>query len=85
MALEEEFRYYTEHQDSFVKKYNGKVIVLKGNEVVGVYDSDIEAYIKAQEQHKLGTFLIQRVSSGANEYTQTFQSRVIFPAESSSS
>jgi len=76
--LEKEFQYYLDNQSSFVEKYNGKFIVIKGNEVVGVYDSEIEAYDESGKTHELGTFLIQEVSPGEDNLTQTFRSRVIF-------
>ena len=37
--LEKEFKYYLEKQEELVKKYNGKVLVIKDCEVIGVYNS----------------------------------------------
>lgn len=62
--LKQEFDHYLLNQAFFVKSYEGKVIVLKERKVVGVYDSFGQAYWGAQENHKLGTFLIQKVSEG---------------------
>lgn len=75
-TLENEFEYYLAHQDDFVSKYPGKVIVLKNHEVLGVYDSEVQAVKETSKNHKLGTFLIQRCSPG--EETQTYHSRVMF-------
>lgn len=74
--LEKDFLYYRNNQKDLVEKYEGKFIVIKNQEVQGVYDSEIEAYEKAQEKFELGTFLIQLVKSGEESYTQTFYSRV---------
>ena len=74
--LEKEFQYYIRNQNRLVKKYRGKFIVIKNQKVIGIYDTDIEAYKKAQEDHKLGTFLIQPCMAGNESYTQTFHSRV---------
>jgi hypothetical protein len=76
MALEKEFEYYKTHQDGLVEKYNGKFLVIVGEEVVGVYDQELQAYLKAKELYKPGTFLIQRCGPGRESYTQTFHSRV---------
>ena len=76
--LEKEFKYYLAHQNDLVKKYKGKFIVIKNQEVVGVYDSEIEAYEKTQKEHKLGTFLIQECLPGKESYSATFHSRVVF-------
>lgn len=76
--LEKEFNYYLEHQDELVKKYNGKFIVIKNCEVIGAYDSELEAVEKTSQQHELGTFLVQKCEPGNAAYTQTYQSRVAF-------
>ena len=78
VALQAEFEYYLAHQDELVKQYDGKVIVLKGCIVIGEYGSEGEAYVNAKKEHALGTFLIQRVSPGAEDYTSTYHSRVRF-------
>lgn len=74
--LEKEFAYYKAHQEELVKKYQGKIVVIKGNKVIGVYDSELEAVTKTAETHEMGTFLVQKCDSGAEAYSQTYHSRV---------
>ena len=76
--LEKEFKYYLEHQGELVKKYNGKFIVIKDCEVIGVFDSELEAVEKTAEKYELGTFLVQKCEPGAESYTHTYNSRVLF-------
>lgn len=76
--LEKEFKYYLENQKALVQKYNGKFIVIKNDEVVGVYDSELLAFNESLKDHKPGTFLIQHCKSGDESYTATFHSRVVF-------
>ena len=76
--LMEEFEFYLEHQEEMVAKYNGRVIAVKGHEVLGDYDSELEALTETRKTHELGTFLLQRVSPGTEAYTHTFHSRVMF-------
>ena len=76
--LEKEFKYYLDNQDELVKKYKGKYIVIKNCEIIGSYDSEIEAVNQTKEKHELGTFLVQRCELGAESYTQTYHSRVAF-------
>lgn len=76
--LEKEFEYYLEHQGELVEKYNGQFIVIKNQEVIGVFDFELEAVEKTQEQHEVGTFLVQKCESGSESYTQTYHSRVSF-------
>jgi hypothetical protein len=78
MSLQREFDYYIKHQDELVKKYNGKVIVIKDCVVVGVYNTDLEAVSEASKKYELGTFLVQKCEPGSESYTQTFHSRVAF-------
>ena len=78
-SLEKEFEFYLEHQDEFAKKYNGKFIVIKNQEVIGVFESEIEAIEKTSASHQLGTFLVQKCEPGKESYTQTYHSRVVFP------
>jgi hypothetical protein len=77
IGLEREFDYYLEHQDELVERYDGRVIVIKDGEVLGDYDSHIDAVTETKKTHEMGTFLVQAVSPGAGAYTQRFHSRVM--------
>ena len=74
--LQKQLEYFKSHQDELVKKYKGRFIVIKNQEIQGVYDTEMEAYTDSKEKFKLGTFLIQQCLPGQNSYTQTFHSRV---------
>lgn len=76
--LEKEFKYYLDHQAELIEKYNGKFLVIKGEEVIGVYDAEDAAYFETGKTHEVGTFLIQYCEPGDSSYTQTYQSRVSF-------
>lgn len=78
-TLKRQFQFYLDHQAELVRKYDGKVIVLKDDVVLGAYSDEAEAVRETQREHELGTFLVQRVSAGSEDYTQTFQSRVVIP------
>lgn len=76
--LKKEFDFYLENQEDLVDKHKGKFLVIKGQKVIGVYDSEIEAYSNTVQQEELGTFLIQECQPGQENYTQTFRTRIIF-------
>ncbi len=76
--LEKEFKYYLDHQDELVKKYNGKFIVIKDCKVIGVFDDELQAVTETESKHELGTFLVQKCEPGSESYTQTYHSRVAF-------
>lgn len=74
--LKKEFEFFKRNQDQLVSAYGGKYVVISGEAVVGVYETELDAYHEAQEKYPLGTFLIQRCVPGTEGYTQTFHSRV---------
>ena len=78
--LEQEFRYYIQNQAKLSAEFDGKVLVIKNQKVIGVYDSKGEALKKTVVDHELGSFLIQACSSDPNSVVNTFHSRVRLPS-----
>ena len=76
--LKSEFEYYRAHQNELVKKFAGKFVVIKGNAMLGSYNSQLEAIETTKKTHEMGTFLVQKCESGAESTTQSFHSRVAF-------
>ena len=76
--LENEFKYYLAHQAELVKEHRGKFVVIKDDQLIGVYSDELEAIRETKKKHQPGTFLVQRAEPGAEGYTQTFHSRVAF-------
>ena len=74
--LEKEFKYYLTHQEELIKQYNGKFIVIKNCEVIGVYESEYEAITETAKHNDLGTFLVQKCEPGTNSYMHVYHSRV---------
>jgi hypothetical protein len=76
--LKKEFDYYLKNQETLAKKHGGKVIVIKDEKVMGVFDTEFEAVEKTSPEHEPGSFLVQKCDSGEVCHTQTFHSRVAF-------
>ena len=76
--LKKEFEYFLDHQMELVDKYDGKFLVIKGQKVIGVYDSELEAVEETSKREKIGTFLVQKCEHGDASFTQTFHSRIYF-------
>jgi hypothetical protein len=70
--LRSEFEYFLEHQDELADRYEGKVIVVKGGQVIGAFDSVPEAVHETSKHHRLGTFLVQECGRGPECYTAVF-------------
>ncbi len=73
--LKREFEYYRANKADFLKKYEGKFIVIKGHEVLGVFNEQLEAINQTRKNHELGTFLVKRV---VEDDIAFFHSRVGF-------
>jgi len=74
--IEQDFKYYLDHQNELVEKYNGKYIVLVDNRVVGAYNDRTEAYYDSVAKYAPGTFMIQLCTPGENAYTVRHFNRV---------
>lgn len=76
--LKNEFNYYLKNQKELADKYRGKFLVIKGQQVIGVFDSELTAINETTKKEKLGTFLVQKCEHGDESITQTFHSRMYF-------
>ena len=76
--LEENFKFYLDHQNELLTKYNGKVVMIVNQKVVGAYATEPEAYYAGKSKYGLGNFLIQPCTPGDTDYTITYHNRVKF-------
>ncbi len=76
--LAKEFQYYLDHQRELADQYNGRVLAIKGQAVIGVFDSELEAINETSRSHEMGTFLVQKCSPPGEGTRQTYHSRVAF-------
>ena len=76
--LEGEFSYYRKHQSEFVKEHLGEFVVVRGNEVLGFYKSEAEAFEQTAKKYQPGTYLVEPCIPGTKHYTTVFNSRAIF-------
>ena len=76
--LRKEFEYFISHRDELLKKYDGRVVIIKDQKVVGDYSDELSAIAAVKDKLQPGTFIVQKVDPGKDSYTQTFHSRVSF-------
>ena len=55
--------HYRAHHAEFVEKYDGQVVAIKDDKVLGAYPDDLTALIETEKTQEPGTFALQRVSS----------------------
>ena len=76
-VFQQELDFFMAHQDELVRAHRGKVLVIRGTLVVGVYSSPLEAYIEAQKSYQLGSFMIQRCEPGPGAFSATVSSACV--------
>ncbi len=76
--LDKEFKYYLKHQEDLLPKYNGKYVMIVGNNVVGACGTISEAYYKGKREFGLGNFLVQLCTPGDSAYTVTYHTPVSY-------
>ncbi len=60
-VLECELRTYAQHKDSLLAKSPGKFVLIKGDEVVGAYESEMDAIAQGYDRFGNVPFLVKRV------------------------
>lgn len=76
--LEKELQFFIDHQERLVNEHRGKTLVIKGEQVVGVYETPLEAYLESLKKYEPGTFMIQPCTEGTDAYTVTITSHELF-------
>jgi hypothetical protein len=76
--LEKELQFFIDNQERLVNEHRGKTLVIKDEQVVGVYDSPLEAYLDSLKKYEPGTFMIQPCTEGTDAYTVTITSHELF-------
>ena len=63
MMLEEERRFFNENLATWLAEYPGKVVLVKGQRLVGVFDSVDAALAEGARQFGLESFLVRPVQA----------------------
>lgn len=70
--LSEEYKYYQSVKSKLVEELEGKFALIKGNELVGLFDTDMDAYEVGVFEFGNAPFLIIRVSKEEEQYWMPF-------------
>ena len=60
MNFDTEIAYYKANRKDFVTQYENKFLVIKGEALIGVYDTRSQAHDTTLLSHAVGTFIIER-------------------------
>jgi hypothetical protein len=58
-VIDQEISYYKKHKEEFIILHADKHIVIKGMQVIGVYQTNSEAFERTIKDHERGTFIIE--------------------------
>ena len=58
-AIDQEISYYKKHKEEFMILHEGKHLVIKGMQIIGVYGTKTEAFERTIREHEAGTFIIE--------------------------
>lgn len=73
-SLAKNLDWYIQNQAELSAKYNGKVLLVVNQALVGAFDSMEDAYTTALQSYAPGTFTLQPCSPGSDSYTLTLYS-----------
>ena len=63
MALEVELAYFNRRKAEFLTQHEGKYVLIKGEELVGAFNSEEEAYVAGLDRFGNQAFLIKRAAA----------------------
>jgi Family of unknown function (DUF5678) len=70
----QEFEFFINNQERLVQQYGGKVLAIKKDEIIAVYETPAEAYQKIKQDGELGKVMIQPCLAGKDAYTVSIAS-----------
>lgn len=65
--LEQEISYYQSHLNEWLSRYPGKIVVVKGEELIGVFDDQDSALAEGARRFGLSSFLVRPVQAQQEE------------------
>lgn len=74
IVLKDELDFFIRSQDVLAREYGGKVLVIRGQQVVGVFEDTLSAYLESKTRYTPGTFMIQPCAPGPDAYTVSIAS-----------
>lgn len=59
MMLDKDIKFFRTNRLKIAEKFPGKYVVIKGQKLIGVYNSHKEAYEATTQTHEVGSFIIE--------------------------
>jgi hypothetical protein len=68
-SLKKNLDWYIANQKELAAKYNGKILLIVDQRLVGAFDDMAAAYTEASKSYAVGTFTLQPCSPDSDSYT----------------
>lgn len=69
-----DFEYFKECYNELFKKHGHKFIAIKNKEIIGIYETEIEAIEEVTKTYPLGSFIVQECNGNESGYTNYISS-----------
>ena len=66
---DKDYQWFQEHYNDLFSKYGNSFLAIKGEEVIGVYQSFAEGVCATQKTEELGSFIVQQCNGNESGYT----------------
>lgn len=79
-SFEQSFAYFRAHESEILKMYEGKIVAIYIDRILGTYPSKTNALLTVPRDFDIaaGSFLIKDLSQGVNSTVRIYQSNVHF-------
>lgn len=71
---QQDFDFFIAHYDEFFQKYGHKFIVIRLKEIIGIYDTEVDAVNETSKKYPIGTFIVQECNGDESGYTNYISS-----------
>ena len=71
---QKDFDYFVAHYNEFFEKYGHKVLAIKNQMILGIYDDEINAINETSKKYPLGSFIVQECNGDESGYTNYISS-----------
>lgn len=66
--LAEELKTYQAHKDDLIRQSPGKFVLIKGEQIIGLYDREEAAYREGYQRFRRAAFLVKQVQEQDKTY-----------------
>lgn len=71
--LKRQFDFYIKNQSELTKNHEGKILLIHGEKLVGVFDTKTEAFQHGKSLFAPGSFMIIKCTPDESEYTVNYR------------